>query len=196
MGDTTDELLVDQLRNQLREATTKLDAVEKLKDQLATAANGGPSRELLMVTLSGVVAERDAARREAGEMKANPATDLLARKTVRCRELELELELDAKRATIVSLADELRPLRARLATLIAERDGAINEASALRRERDQLRICVADDNNTIASVSGIDKATMAPARKPRLSTLTAMMIAIACHSEVMNSPIAPRTTAD
>ena len=45
--------------------------------------------------------------------------------------------------------------------------------------------------NTIASVSGIDSATTAPARTPRLTKLTAMMIAIACHSEVMNSPIAP-----
>ena len=31
---------------------------------------------------------------------------------------------------------------------------------------------------------------------PRLTTLTAMMIAIACHSDVMNSPIALRTTDD
>ena len=50
--------------------------------------------------------------------------------------------------------------------------------------------------NTIASVSGIESATIAPARTPRLMTLTAMMMAIACHSDVMNSPIALRTTDD
>ena len=42
----------------------------------------------------------------------------------------------------------------------------------------------------MASVSGIDSATMAPGRMPRLMKLTAMMMAIACHSEIMNSPMA------
>jgi hypothetical protein len=37
--------------------------------------------------------------------------------------------------------------------------------------------------NTIAIVSGIDNATTAPGRKPRLTTLTAMMMAIACHKD-------------
>ena len=60
--------------------------------------------------------------------------------------------------------------------------------------RSMLTNCMA--GNTMASVSGIESATMAPARTPRLSTLTAMMIAIACQSDVMNSPIAPRTTED
>ncbi len=50
--------------------------------------------------------------------------------------------------------------------------------------------------NTIARVSGIESATMAPALKPRLMTLTAMMMAIACHNDVMNSPIALWTTDD
>ena len=50
--------------------------------------------------------------------------------------------------------------------------------------------------NTIASVSGIDSATTAPARTPRLMKLTAMMIAIACHSDVMNSPMACRRRTD
>ena len=50
--------------------------------------------------------------------------------------------------------------------------------------------------NTTASVSGIDSATMAPARNPRLTTLTAMMMAIACHSDSMNSPMALCTTED
>ena len=71
---------------------------------------------------------------------------------------------------------------------------AMISAPSEMRCRSMLTNCMT--GNTIASVSGIDNATMAPARKPRLSTLTAMMIAIACHSEVMNSPIAPRTTAD
>jgi hypothetical protein len=48
--------------------------------------------------------------------------------------------------------------------------------------------------NTIASVSGIESATTAPARKPRLTKLTAMMMAIACHSEVMKSLMAVLTT--
>ncbi len=42
----------------------------------------------------------------------------------------------------------------------------------------------------MASVSGIDSATMRPGRTPRLMKLIARMIAIACHSEVMNSPMA------
>ena len=50
--------------------------------------------------------------------------------------------------------------------------------------------------NTTASVSGIESATMAPALTPRLMTLTAMMMAIACHNDVVNSPIALRTTDD
>jgi hypothetical protein len=44
--------------------------------------------------------------------------------------------------------------------------------------------------NTIASVSGIESATTAPGRTPRLTKLAAMMIRIACHSEVVNSLIA------
>src|SRR5262249_55240954 len=47
--------------------------------------------------------------------------------------------------------------------------------------------------NTIASVSGMESATMAPARTPRLRMLTPMMMAIACHNDVVNSPIALRT---
>jgi len=46
----------------------------------------------------------------------------------------------------------------------------------------------------IAIVSGIDSATTAPGRKPRLMMLTAMMMAIACQSDSMNSPIALFTT--
>jgi hypothetical protein len=50
--------------------------------------------------------------------------------------------------------------------------------------------------NTTASVNGIESATIAPARTPRLTMLTAMMMAIACHSDSMNSPIALWTTDD
>ncbi len=46
---------------------------------------------------------------------------------------------------------------------------------------------------TIASVSGIDSATTAPGRTPRLTKLAAMMIRIACHNEVVKSLIARST---
>ena len=48
--------------------------------------------------------------------------------------------------------------------------------------------------NTMAIVSGIVSATTEPGLKPRLMMLTAMMMAIACHSDSMNSPIAVWTT--
>jgi hypothetical protein len=37
---------------------------------------------------------------------------------------------------------------------------------------------------------------MAPALTPRLMTLTPMMMMIACHRDVVNSPIAVRTMFD
>ena len=46
---------------------------------------------------------------------------------------------------------------------------------------------------TIASVSGIDSATTVPGRTPSATKLAAMMIRIACHSEVVNSLIARST---
>ena len=46
----------------------------------------------------------------------------------------------------------------------------------------------------IATVSGIAKATTAPGRAPRLAMLQAMIIAMACQRDVMNSPIACFTT--
>ena len=46
---------------------------------------------------------------------------------------------------------------------------------------------------TIASTSGIDSATTAPARSPRLRKLTASTMAIASHSDSMKSPIALST---
>ena len=71
---------------------------------------------------------------------------------------------------------------------------AMMRAPSEMRCRSILTNCMT--GNTIASVNGIESATIAPALTPRLTTLTAMMIAIACHSEVMNSPIALWTTAD
>ena len=47
---------------------------------------------------------------------------------------------------------------------------------------------------TIASVSGMESATTSPARAPRLTKLTAMMMAIACQSDVVKSLIACSTT--
>src|SRR6516225_1013045 len=46
----------------------------------------------------------------------------------------------------------------------------------------------------IATVSGIDKATTAPGRNPRLTMLQAMMMAMACQRDSMNSPMAFFTT--
>ncbi len=47
---------------------------------------------------------------------------------------------------------------------------------------------------TIAIVSGMVSATTEPGRSPRLMMLTAMMMAIACQSNSMNSPMAVLTT--
>ena len=56
-------------------------------------------------------------------------------------------------------------------------------------------MCIASMiGNTIAIVSGIVSATTDPGRRPRLMTLTAMMMAIACQSDSMNSLIAVFTT--
>jgi hypothetical protein len=41
--------------------------------------------------------------------------------------------------------------------------------------------------STRAIVSGIESAMTAPGRRPRVTRLTAMMMAIACHSEVVKS---------
>ena len=47
--------------------------------------------------------------------------------------------------------------------------------------------------NTAASTSGIDSATTAPARRPRLSRLTPSTMAIASHRASMNSSTACST---
>ena len=49
--------------------------------------------------------------------------------------------------------------------------------------------------NTMASVSGIASATTSPGRTPRLRKLMPRMIATACHSDSMNSPMAISTVA-
>ena len=74
-----------------------------------------------------------------------------------------------------------------------------NRPSAMIRAPSEMRCRSIPVNsmigNTIARVSGIDRAITAPARSPRLTKLTAMMIAIACHSELVKSLIAWSTTA-
>ena len=49
--------------------------------------------------------------------------------------------------------------------------------------------------NTMARVSGIASATTRPGRTPRLRKLMPRMIATACHSDSMNSPMAISTVA-
>src|SRR5262245_16466333 len=87
--------------------------------------------------------------------------------------------------------------RAVMASIVLMASSTSNVSAMMRapsemRCRSILTNCMT--GNTIASVSGIESATIAPALIPRLTMLTAMMIAIACHNEVMNSPIALRTT--
>ena len=48
--------------------------------------------------------------------------------------------------------------------------------------------------NVMAIVRGIDSATTVPGRTPRAMKLTAMMMAIACHSDSRNSLMACSTT--
>ena len=70
--------------------------------------------------------------------------------------------------------------------------------SEMMRAPSEMRwrsMCIASMiGNTIAIVSGIVSATTEPGLSPRLMMLTAMMIAIACHSDSMNSPMAVWTT--
>lgn len=135
MGDTTDELLVDHLRNQLREVTTKLEAVEKLKRELAETPDGGPSRALILVTLAHTITERDGALATVAAMKANPAAEQLAREITRRR--ELEIELDAKRGTVMRRGEEIDTLRTRVRDLegcCSRLQAQIQEAAAIERE--------------------------------------------------------------
>ncbi len=73
-------------------------------------------------------------------------------------------------------------------------DSAMMSAPSDMRCKSMLTYCIT--GKTTASVSGIENATIAPALSPRLMTLTAMMIAIACQSDSMNSPMALCTTDD
>ena len=72
--------------------------------------------------------------------------------------------------------------------LSTSRLSAMIRAPSEMRCRSMWNICMM--GKMMASVSGIDAATMAPGRRPRLMMLTAMMMAMACHSEIMNSPMA------
>ena len=49
---------------------------------------------------------------------------------------------------------------------------------------------------TMASVSGMASATTVPGRTPRLTKLQTRMMTIACHSDVMKSPMATSTETD
>ena len=71
-------------------------------------------------------------------------------------------------------------------------DSAMISAPSEMRCRSMSAICIT--GNTIASVSGKDSATISPARPPSATKLITRMIAIACHSETMNSLIASSTT--
>ena len=70
-------------------------------------------------------------------------------------------------------------------------------ASAMMSAPSEMRcmsmpdICMTE--NTTTSVIGMANAITRPGRMPRLMKLTARMIAIACHSDVMNSEMAVST---
>ncbi len=72
-----------------------------------------------------------------------------------------------------------------------------SSASAMISAPSEMRcspVCVTSITaKTIASVSGMASATTAPGRTPRLRKLQTRMITIACHSDVMKSPIATST---
>ena len=71
-------------------------------------------------------------------------------------------------------------------------DSAMISAPREMRCRSMSAICMM--GKTIASVSGNDRATIRPARPPSAAKLTTRMMAIACHSDSMNSPMAVSTT--
>ena len=83
---------------------------------------------------------------------------------------------------------------------VDRRHGVVDEKAEgddERAERNALQVNAEEAcmiGNTIAIVSGIDSATTAPGRKPRLTMLTAMMMAIACQREAVNSLMAVLTT--
>ncbi len=76
------EDLAEQLavvRAEVRRLKADLDATERLKTELATAPNGGPSRALLMMTLGTALKERDAAVAEEREACARAADQIALR---------------------------------------------------------------------------------------------------------------------
>lgn len=68
-ADSAEELELDALRHQLREARAQLEATEKLKNELATNTNGGPSRDLVVITLGQALSDLAALRRENAELR-------------------------------------------------------------------------------------------------------------------------------
>ena len=79
--------------------------------------------------------------------------------------------------------------------VIALSTSRLSEMMSAPSEMRWRSICIACMiGKTIAMVSGIVSATTEPGRNPRLTMLTAMMMAIACQSNSMNSPIAVWTT--
>ncbi len=72
-------------------------------------------------------------------------------------------------------------------------DSAMINAPSEMRCRSMSAICMI--GNTTASVSGNDSATIRPARPPRARKLITRMMAIACHSDSMNSLMAVSTTS-
>ena len=70
-------------------------------------------------------------------------------------------------------------------------------ASAMIRAPSEIRCMSMPESSitekTTAKVNGMAAAMTRPGRTPRLMKHVARMIAIACHSEVMNSEMAPST---
>ena len=79
--------------------------------------------------------------------------------------------------------------------VIALSTSRLSEMMSAPSEMRWRSICIACMiGKTIAMVSGMVSATTEPGLNPRLMMLTAMMMAIACQSDSMNSPIAVWTT--
>ena len=66
---------------------------------------------------------------------------------------------------------------------------------APREMRCRLMPIASIATKTMTRTSGIDRATTIPARRPRLTKLTASTIATASTSALVNSPMASRTTS-
>ncbi len=67
-----------QMQNAAIDLTKQLAATEKIRDELAIAPSGGPSRALLVVTCSKVIEERDQLRTELAALTDSQGTLLEA----------------------------------------------------------------------------------------------------------------------